>query len=552
MDSRLQANTDDVRISRSPRRSPQIIQAITSPVRSLYPEQGMESIQSQADFGLRTADFFEDSSEDESPQGETSNVNFLENADSQERRAQTRDQKQMHSESNPSNVKPNADGYQRLTTNIGHDERVQFAHSPGTTFNGSVGSVDELLPTRLHSSPPEAPKSTHHRSPRSSLQVDRRLAVHPEKVEQLLGAHAIAHEITLQALLRDEQAHDMSLQSFAPVHQNDRASVLSPALRAYDPRSPRNVGFAAASNGKKVQVVPPPIDTSLPKHPLPPDMVLTPYPRSQRSEQKRENTLQSPTSASTQPLPLESTLVLSVRRSHMYVLPRVSTLIIPASNDFSAIRSGNVGEKEHHFKALEKDDAEFFRQLRTEFRRLTGPARFFSARSLKRIVVSGPATRAADADYGWLHQTPSPRLLARAGLSDTFSEERTLQHYRKPDLGRARYAYVAWAHRLAAAPTTRPSCSTPDGMPSEAPAQEVERSEGLEFVIGWSIMRIALVLASVMLLSVVAALVWVFLGRHTAPASPSSGGYRDAGDRATTALLMGICVLLLGLSSVAA
>lgn len=100
-----------------------------------------------------------------------------------------------------------------------------------------------------------------------------------------------------------------------------------------------------------------------------------------------------------------------------------------------------------------------------------------------------------------------------------------------------------------------------------------EQHEGLDFVMAWSVFRILIVLAGVLLLSVAAALLWIFLGRSAVPITLSSGmsvgvgggattggvggvmsaagdgsGFRDAGDRVGTGVLIGICVLLFGLT----
>ena len=94
--------------------------------------------------------------------------------------------------------------------------------------------------------------------------------------------------------------------------------------------------------------------------------------------------------------------------------------------------------------------------------------------------MSGPATKAADVGYGWR----SLRVLAYKGLSDTFSEQQILQHFRTPGLGRSNYAFVQWAHRLTAATPTR----TPQGEDREAEEMHGEslsqtnQPEGLEFV----------------------------------------------------------------------
>ncbi|KAK3072765.1 hypothetical protein LTR53_006227 [Teratosphaeriaceae sp. CCFEE 6253] len=562
MESRLHPHAEGVRLSNSPRRSPVTTEGVTSPVRSVYPTmQGLDSIHSQPDFGLRTADFFEDTSEDESavipsPSGDGPEVELL------ERRGKGGKRRQSLVGALPSRCEPKRvslppdDGYQRLAARPDLQEKLRFTDTPGSSFRGSV---DELLAGEQRSSPPGFLRPAHiprGRTGRSSAQVDGLDDGQPplpsSKVEQILGAHAIAHEITLQALMRDEEALDRSLQSFAPLNAEYRASMLPASLRVHDPRSPRNPTFATppSASSKKVHVVPPPIDTSVPRRSLPPDLVRTPYPTTPSRVYREDFGHSPPPGPTASPSDVtESHLTLSLRRTNQHSLPRVTILILPASNDFSAIRSRSIGQKERHFKSLDFDDEEFFRQLRTRYKKLCGPLHFLSARSLRRISVSGPAAKAADAGYGWLHQPRSPRLLAYRGLSDTFGEEKILLHYRKPTLGRQRYAFVHWAHRLAAAPPLR----TPQGGDDLQRTVETdlvrrqEQAEGLEFVVGWSVRRIVLVISLVVALSVAAALIWILLGRNTAP-GPSHGGYREAGDRVGPGVLVGICVLLVGLT----
>ncbi|KAI7110271.1 hypothetical protein KC352_g36319, partial [Hortaea werneckii] len=238
-------------------------------------------------------------------------------------------------------------------------------------------------------------------------------------------------------------------------------------------------------------------------------------------------------------------------------------------NAYSATRTSDSEGKPHHLRADEFDDAQFFQQLRHAYRRLlSAPTRILSARSLRRIVVSGAASRAADAGYGWLYQPRSPRMLANKGLSDTFGEEKILLHYHNPSQGRTRYAFVHWAHRLAAAPSSPMHTPQRDGNQNNVEAataapppssssdrdliRRLEQPEGLEFVMAWSWKRIVLVFLCILAVSVAAALVWIFLGRNTPAAVPSQGGFRGAGDRVAAGAMMGICLLLLGLSSMAA
>jgi len=81
--------------------------------------------------------------------------------------------------------------------------------------------------------------------------------------------------------------------------------------------------------------------------------------------------------------------------------------------------------------------------------------------------------------------------------------------------------------------------------------REMEQPEGLEFVLSWSIWRISLALTFVITVSIAAALLWIFLGRNSVAGHVAQGGYRDAGDRLGTGVLLGICILLIGLTGIA-
>jgi hypothetical protein len=256
---------------------------------------------------------------------------------------------------------------------------------------------------------------------------------------------------------------------------------------------------------------------------------------------------------------VESVLTLSIRPSKKNSRRRVTTIIIPATNGFSAVRSAGSTEKEKHFHGIEFDDKEFFQQLQEAYASLSGPWRFLSARSLKRIVVSGAASKAADSNYGWLHSPRSPRELAFKGLQDTFGEDKIIAHYYRPAMGKSRYAFVHWAHRLAAAETRHSPSGSVDANGDLV--HKIEQPEGLEFVLSWSILRLSLALTLVLMASVAAVLLWILLGPSRTFMNPDtfnpadtmtrSGGFRGAGDRVGAGVVMGICVLLIGLSSMA-
>ncbi|KAK5168984.1 uncharacterized protein LTR77_006293 [Saxophila tyrrhenica] len=537
MDGFLQADTENVRISKSPRRSPQITESLTSPIRSVQALQ-MESLHSQADVGMRTTDFFEDSSEpslhSEDHGVVAPDANLIDRNETAEKRRQTFPSSEPfapQSESRPGRAGQDRQGYQRLAAQEA-PPRPRRMNTASSSFNGSV---DELLPQEHPSSPPELRRSRNVTgyTPRSSALLDRQELHHSlmptPKVDPTLGAYAIAHEITLNALMRDEAALDRSLQSFAPLSAEGRQSILT---TAFDPRSPRRPDFSSPATAKKsVHVVPPPIDTTVPKRSIPADIVRTPYPFSPDHPKRKDFGQNSPASAGVGcASSTESTLTVSIRRRNANSKARVTSLTIPATNDFTAVRSHSVGAKERHFKALDFDDSQFFLELRRYYKELSGPLRFLSARSLRRIAVSGAATKAADV-----------------------GEEQILRHYRKPALGQSRYAFVHWAHRLASATSSRFERSeggTPEGESKETPISS-EHPEGLEFVVSWSVLRILVAMLLVFALSTAAALLWIFLGRSTSADWPPRGGFRDAGDRVGAGVLVGICVLLFGASSIA-
>jgi len=136
-------------------------------------------------------------------------------------------------------------------------------------------------------------------------------------------------------------------------------------------------------------------------------------------------------------------------------------------------------------------------------------------------------------------------------------------------MGKSRFAFVHWAHRLAAAESRQLSLMSPLQQPAgrreSAPdlARKTEQPEGLEFVMSWSVLRLSIALGLVLIASVLATFLWILLGQNTSFANldPSSvlesdelmqgSGFRGAGSRVGAGLLVGISVLLVGLSSIA-
>lgn len=336
------------------------------------------------------------------------------------------------------------------------------------------------------------------------------------------------HTQTMQALLRNEETLQASVGRicFAP----DTAETRS-------------------SGKNRVSIAPPPLDMNNSSTWVPENIVRTPYPFLFRKALGRPSPLR--TSASID-RGRESILALSIRRhegtSHAR---RFTRMTIPANLDAaSKLGAASPGAKEKHFDTLDFDDAHFFHKLRDTYHSLAGPFRFFSARTLQCIEVSHSAcasdgyTNIYDvAGVGRCsHESPrSPRFLASRGLTDSFSTAEIMKYYQHPDLGKARYAWVHWAHHISILPAhlRSPAPAPPADSPAARLSSKVSKEKdvetggdqcaaGLEFVEGWCAWRILLAIVAVGVCATAAALCWILLGVDLAR-FPS--GYRDAGQR---------------------
>ncbi|CAK1367483.1 unnamed protein product [Cercospora beticola] len=609
----IHMDSNSIRFSNSPARRTQV-QQVQSPTKSIHPEHNAmndqtESTHKQADYGLRTTDFFDEESDEEDglPRAITTDT-----FDSGSRSRSPAKRKQMPpsgqsfvSRCEPKRVsmkalEPESEGYQRVDSNL--DRQVPNPDMADT--ESYVGSVDEFLP---QTSPggsqlpkPAARLSSTTRFRTSGLGWNaasqaanyqniyghnRGSSTYSDKVDQRLGVHQMAYEMLIQNMINDPELVSNKRSTL----KEQRISMLPAALRTFDPRSPRDQLPANPSpertsshrSGKKARFVPSPIDVGDTRNSLPSDLVRTPYPhcRDYRKDLHRSPPIpESPGALQSS----DSLLTLSIRRSNPNSRPRVTTLTIPASNDYSAIRTNEKGTTEQHTSSHNFDDQDLFHQIHSAYRSLSGPfLRAFSARSLSRIVVSGPTTRGADTGHGWLLDPRSPRILAYQGLTDTFSEEKFMEMYRRPVAGRQRFAFVHWARRLAGAgggsqqkvrsSTNERNVERDAEVEAEAPQEQpnatpyspndygedddiifrAEQPEGLEFVVSWSASRILCALTAILIFSIAACLLWIFLGDQTAPSEPftlGSAGFRGAGDRVESGVLIGVLVLLVGLT----
>ncbi|KAF2088513.1 hypothetical protein K490DRAFT_10469, partial [Saccharata proteae CBS 121410] len=198
----------------------------------------------------------------------------------------------------------------------------------------------------------------------------------------------------------------------------------------------------------------------------------------------------------------------------------------------------------------EFDDAALFTDIRREYHRLSGMWRLFSARVLKRITV------------GYASRPRSPQFLAAQVFHGNYSEDNLMENYRSPKLGRLRHTWVYWAILLATSsesvwesvPSTPNNGEEAPRIPgpiraqqggntshfSNASDEEAADIATLEFIEGWSVGRICFAMFLALLLSAAGVLLWTFLGTGALVS-----GFRGAGARVGTAVLIGVLVLML-------
>lgn len=176
-------------------------------------------------------------------------------------------------------------------------------------------------------------------------------------------------------------------------------------------------------------------------------------------------------------------------------------------------------------KASDFDDGALFRTVRKAYyNELLGSniaarfwRRYLSARTLRRITLCNPGLYAdnANANANALSRAEAgkrPFLARHTLLNDAQSEAKLLSHFRAPNQGRARYAWVAWIHRIAIDVdednedfAARLQAGNVDGEVSRISAVP----GGLEFVEGWSVWRCLLAALLVVTCSVAVCVVYI-------------------------------------------
>jgi hypothetical protein len=192
------------------------------------------------------------------------------------------------------------------------------------------------------------------------------------------------------------------------------------------------------------------------------------------------------------------------------------------------------------------DDAFLATSLQRAYRKLAGNWlwRTFSARTLRYVrlgkinVWSGSRSTHTNTTRGLLSSCGGIEISGAGGDSiSPFTEHNLMDLYRDPKKGKARYTWVHWARRVAASnesfelgqsshtkskgrttwrsqPNVSPSAesSSEDDSPLTRSLHQPDSLTTIQFTHSFSPLRIIFALATILVLSIFAALLWIFLG----------------------------------------
>lgn len=232
-------------------------------------------------------------------------------------------------------------------------------------------------------------------------------------------------------------------------------------------------------------------------------------------------------------------LVLFNRRTRVPIFRRIAIPGRKKAVDSPTSPQKSPGSNSSTDPQREFDDERLFKLIRAEYGRMRGTtyhtiANLFRARDVRDVgfLSFSKASQLLKSDRGSQRRKTFP-----VSGDDGFAESEMLALYRSPKLGREEYAWVDWIGR-------RPENNGVMGSEKIA----------LELVEGWCVRKIGMALVAVLLASVLSALLWTFLGAGGCTLcflrNETQTGFRNAGGRLETGLMLGLLVLLLGWTTV--
>ena len=215
--------------------------------------------------------------------------------------------------------------------------------------------------------------------------------------------------------------------------------------------------------------------------------------------------------------------------------PKLSRIVIPADRVSGLVTDSF--EKKRHDSRKDFDDEKLFQLIRDEYAKMRSPFhRYGSFRGLRSFTFSSYKDLAPPASR-WQRLAHTKNFSV---VDEGFDPESMLSLYRRPRAGKGQHLWVDWALSLP---------GRLNGGRSPSPGENLV----MEYVEGWCVAKIAAAVVSVVVLSIVATLLWVMVGAggQQRPTNASMG-WRDAGGRVETGVVLGAFVLLLGWTAVGA
>ncbi|KAI9874835.1 MAG: hypothetical protein M1830_009229 [Pleopsidium flavum] len=541
-------------LSETPKGSPQLVLSSASPTKSVRTD--IISIAEQQDYELRTIDNFDSpepdavsisAATDESTRAikspgslqttstEKTEPNFSLGTTTTRRRAGP----SLRAPTNPRFLRLTSDahGHQEATagpTSFFDDSDSDSDHD-GVIVEARQGHVDRPQLVE-HRSSSGLMLGTNVRLPGSTGDLDDRPGPSKSKAERILG--------TQLASLRDLEP--AGIEEVLQIRQGPLTASQpsnAPSLNPETLENPVGLGIwlapeqdglrshplhrsATAPPRRKVTFPPAPLDVKPGHHFLRQSIVSTPYPRTEKNDRDNPPALRGTT---------RDFVLTFCLYNHNSPVPKISRIVVREKR--ASLIVTDTPEEKQRDPGADFDDEKFFNLIRSEYAKIRGPfRRFVSLRGLQSV---NPLSYKDFSQFGSRSQDSVHPMNIRV-VDDAFVQERMLRICRRPKLGRGQHGWVNWVPTL------------PGNMTGE---QVMEKDENimLEFVEGWCVPKIFAAIASVVVLSVVAAVLWVLVGVGGQQIGKRGGlGWRDAGGRVETGMVLGAFVLLLGWTGVGA
>ncbi|KAI9872282.1 MAG: hypothetical protein M1830_001825 [Pleopsidium flavum] len=541
-------------LSETPKGSPQLVLSSASPTKSVRTD--VISIAEQQDYELRTIDNFDSQEPDavsisaatddstraikspgslQTTSTEKTEPNISQETTTTRRRAG----RSLRAPTNPRFLRLTSEAHGHQETTAGptsfFDDSDSDSDHDGVIAEARQGHVDRPQLVE-HRSSSGLMLGTNFQLPGSTGDLDNRPGPSKSKAERILGTQLTSlRDLEPAGIEKVLQIRQGSLTASQPSN--------APSLNPETLENPVGLGIwltpeqdglrshslhrsATAPPRRKVTFPPSPLDVKPGHHFLRQSIVSTPYPRTEKNDKDNPPAFPGTTR--------DSVLTFCLY-NHNSPVPKISRIVVPKKR--ASLGVTDTPEEKQRDPGADFDDEKFFNLIRTEYAKMRGPfRRFVSLRGLQSI---NPLSYKNFSQLALRFQDSVHPTNIRVE-NDAFVQERMLSICRRPKLGRGQHEWVNWEPTL-------------PGKITDEQVRENEENIMLEFVEGWSVPKIIAAIASVVVLSVVAAMLWVLVGVGSEQIGKrGSLGWRDAGGRVETGMVLGAFVLLLGWTVVGA